>query len=260
MAHQAPLFSSAVDTYEAFAPYYDVFTAEYDYGSWLDDVDRWVQKHGAPGRELLDAACGTGNSFLPMLARGYRVVACDASSAMVDRARSKARGRARVVVADVRALPWRECFDLVTCVDDSINYLLTPHDLVDALASMRAALRPMGLIVFDFNSLAMYRTNFAGDFTVESDDLRLRWRGGVPAGMGPGELATAVVEVESSSGEYAPVCRHVQRHHSIATVREACAVAGLDVVEMRGESGEGLVTDPDEDVHLKVVCLARRPG
>ena len=51
------------------------------------------------GRRLLDVACGTGRSFLPMLERGYDVTACDISPAMAARAREKSGGAARVLVA-----------------------------------------------------------------------------------------------------------------------------------------------------------------
>lgn len=260
MATELAAAPSALETYEAFASFYDAFTAEYDYASWLGDVDAWARSHEVPGHDLLDAACGTGNSFLPMLERGYRVTACDISPAMVARAQRKARGRATVVVADLRALPWQSRFDLATCVDDSVNYLLTTEDLVAALRSIRAALRPGGLAVFDFNTLAMYREHFGAEFDVERRGQRLVWRGDVSDEMAPGELAAGTVVLERSAAEPETLCRHLQRHHSIETVEEACREARLEVVEMRGESpGEGLVPGPDEDVHLKVAVLARRP-
>ena len=47
-------------------------------------------KHGLPGNRVLDAGCGTGKSFLPLLERGFEVTACDQSEAMLDVAASKA--------------------------------------------------------------------------------------------------------------------------------------------------------------------------
>ena len=38
---------------------------------------------------VLDVACGTGKSFLPLLERGYDVTACDISEAMLRVARTK---------------------------------------------------------------------------------------------------------------------------------------------------------------------------
>src|SRR3712207_4689181 len=107
---------SALGTYETFAPFYDAFTRDYPYDGWLGDLEGWARECGLTGRRLLDVACGTGNSFMPLLARGYEVTACDLSPSMAARAKAKAGDRAQVTVADMRALPWRARFDLVTCV------------------------------------------------------------------------------------------------------------------------------------------------
>lgn len=249
----------ALETYELFAPFYDAFTAEYDYESWMGDVEAWARASGLCGKDALDAACGTGSSSVPLLKRGYKVVACDLSPAMVQRARAKLGENADVVVADLRDLPWNERFDLITCVDDSVNYLLSADDLVAALRAMRDALRPGGLAVFDFNSLLMYRTAYTSEFTVEGRDQRFRWRGDGQSDMSPGEFATATVELLVDGNEPVPLCRHVQRHYPIETVAAACEDADLELVEMRGECpGAGLVPEPDEQTHLKVACLVRK--
>jgi SAM-dependent methyltransferase len=78
---------SAEIAYEAIAPVYDHFTAHHDYDLWLAELMPKLEKHGIPGNRLLDVACGTGKSFLPMLERGWRVTACDISPAMVAIAR-----------------------------------------------------------------------------------------------------------------------------------------------------------------------------
>src|SRR3954451_24769151 len=92
-------------TYDAFAPDYDAFTAHHDYAAWTADIERLALGCGLSGHRLLDVACGTGKSFLPMLDRGYDGTAGDLSPAMAKLAAAKARDRARVEVHDLRALP-----------------------------------------------------------------------------------------------------------------------------------------------------------
>ena len=65
--------------YDALAPAYDILTADYDYDAWLSAIERVAIAHGLTGRRVLDVACGTGKSFLPLLERGYEVTACDIS-------------------------------------------------------------------------------------------------------------------------------------------------------------------------------------
>jgi SAM-dependent methyltransferase len=71
---------------------------------------------------VLDVACGTGKSFRPLLRRGYEVTGCDISPPMLEQAPAGAPG-VRLVPADMRALPDLGAFDLVTCLDDALNYL-----------------------------------------------------------------------------------------------------------------------------------------
>jgi SAM-dependent methyltransferase len=249
----------ALGAYELFAPFYDAFTADYPYDEWLGDLEGWARESGLRGRRLLDVACGTGNSFVPMLERGYRVVGCDLSPAMLARARSKTGAGARLAVADMRSLPWRGGFDLVTCIDDSINYMLTVDDLVAALRSIAGALAPGGLAVFDANSLAAYRTGFSSEATVEAGGSRFRWRGEGDGQLAPGGLAAASVELLVPDASALPIGRHVQRHHPIETLRAACAVAGLEVLGVRGAAAEGgLDPEPDEERHQKVAFMATR--
>ncbi len=79
--------------YDVVAPAYDTLTAGHAHDRWLADIERVALAHGLRGRRVLDVACGTGKSFAPLLRRGYDVTACDASAAMVARARIGFRPR-----------------------------------------------------------------------------------------------------------------------------------------------------------------------
>jgi ubiquinone/menaquinone biosynthesis C-methylase UbiE len=110
--------AQAREAYDAAADVYDDFTAHHDYDGWTALIERLARAHGLAGDRLLDVGCGTGNSFLPFLERGYRITACDISPRMLARAREKCDGRARLSVADLRSLPRLGSFDLVLAIDD----------------------------------------------------------------------------------------------------------------------------------------------
>ena len=251
----------ALSAYEGLAPFYDGLTAAYDYDSWLNGLEALALEHGLGGKRLLDVACGTGKSFMPMLERGYEVTACDLSPGMVELARAKAKGRAEVLVADMRALPPLGHFDLVTCLDDSLNYLLDPDEVAAALAGMAANLAPGGLVVFDLNTLGTYERVFCRDSISEVDGTLYCWRGDREAEPVPGGLFAAGIEVFSH--EYgdlwarSPTLHH-QRHHPRHEVEEALREAGLDLIAVRGQAvGARLEGAPDEERHQKHVYLAQ---
>jgi SAM-dependent methyltransferase len=254
---------SALAAYEALAPFYDRFTADYEHEPVLEQIEALALEHGLRGRRLLDVACGTGKSFLPLMRRGYDVTACDISPGMVELARRKLPPDAatRIVVADMRLLPWRGAFDLVTCLDDAVNYLLTDGDLQAGLRSMSGALRPGGVAVFDVNSLRTYREMFAEDFALRSEGTVFVWRGRARADIAPGSLCSAVITVRSGGGRDRFRSRHVQRHHPRPAIEAACAKANLDLRGIYGVAPSALLVDgADEDVHRKLVYVARRPA
>ena len=255
------LVTPAEEAYEGLAPYYDELTREHDYDGWTRHLEEMAACFGVEGRRLLDAACGTGKSFLPFLDRGYAVTACDISAEMVARARAKAPG-AEVSVADMRRLGRLGSFDLITCLDDSVNYLVEDGDLDEAFASLAANLARGGVLVFDVNTLSTYRTTFASDMTQDGPGLFLAWRGGCGGAEEAGCLAELVVEAfcDTGSGLYERVTtRHLQRHHPRPAVEAALAGAGLAAVGVFGQLPNGsLDSFASEERHDKLVYFAQQ--
>lgn len=254
----------AREAYERLAPVYDLLTEGYDHPTWLGELEALALAHGLPGKRLLDLACGTGKSFLPMLERGYSVAACDVSPAMVEIAREKVLpGEVELFVADMRDLPDLEEVDLVTCLDDAVNYLLGDDDLVAALRCVERVLVPGGLAVFDVNTLATYRSSFASDFALEGAASFLCWRGSASSEHAEGEVAEAAIEVfeEEPDGRWRRVTsRHLQRHRPLDEMRDAIDAAGLELAAVRGQARGGhLVPYEGELAHPKLVYLVRKP-
>lgn len=250
--------------YEAIAPVYDQFTAHHDYGVWLGGLLGIAAEHGLRGRRLLDVGCGTGKSFIPMIEKGWEVTACDISPAMIELARRKVGEDARLAVADMRDLPDFGEFDLVWCLDDAVNYLLDTDELERALSGMTANLAPTGLLIFDVNLLEIYRHFFAEEVVVERDDRRLIWRGRASPDVAPGSIVEASFEVEPLAGsDAAPIAPalHRQRHFLAGEIREALALAGLELLATYGHGEDGVPRQPlDESVHTKGIYAARLGG
>jgi ubiquinone/menaquinone biosynthesis C-methylase UbiE len=251
--------------YDALAPAYDDFTAGYAHERWLLALEALAIEHGLSGRRVLDVACGTGKSFLPLLERRYEVTGCDLSEAMLEQAAAKAPG-ARLVPADMRALPALGEFDLVTCLDDALNYLGSEDDLLETLRGVRRCLAPAGLAVWDVNTQAMYRDAFSRTWAVEEEARLMLWRGGASERFAAGGRAHAVIDLfePGPAGWRRSTSRHEQRHWPAETVAEAARAAGLAVLAVRGQrSGARLERGLDEDRHPKAVFLAcrdDRPG
>lgn len=137
--------------YDALAPWYDVV-----YQDWEASIARqadalaglMVEAWGQGSRRVLDAAVGVGTQSLGLAARGHSLLGSDLSAVAVRRAVTEARRRAvelRCVVADMRALPWRDrSADTVIACDNGLPHLLTEGEIEVALAEFLRCLRAGG--------------------------------------------------------------------------------------------------------------------
>jgi SAM-dependent methyltransferase len=255
-------YPEAAEAYNCLAPFYDGFTEAYDYEGWLAKIEDRARSVGLCGKRALDVACGTGKSAEPLLARGYSVLACDISPEMLAQARGKFPGHAEAFqLADMRALPHLGEFDLILCLDDAINYLLSQDELEATFAGVADCLAPSGVFVFDVNALAAYRSFFAQTTVSESEQLFFAWRGEADPQLGPGQTATARVEIfsEREDGLWERrFMRHVQRHHPPETITAALKAAGLDCQAIVGQRPGSRMDDTfDEDVHIKLLYFCR---
>jgi SAM-dependent methyltransferase len=120
-----------------------------------------------PGARVLDCACGPGQLAVGLALRGFDVVACDASSAMVARALGLARERdAKLAVV---ACAWEELpsqglgdFDAVFCVGNSLTHAAGTQARRRALTAMASVLRRDGLLVVTSRNWELVRAAGAG--------------------------------------------------------------------------------------------------
>ena len=226
---------SARDAYEAIAVSYDAFTlgaGAYQYERWTGRLLAAARAYGLVGNRLLDVACGTGLSFIPLLERGWRVTGCDLSPAMLELARAKVGDRAELLVADMRDLPPLGQFDLVWSVNDSLNYLLTDKDLQDTLTSMTQSLARQGVLLFDMNTSLTFKSFFCETFSREFEGDRFIWRGlTAPDSIEPRSIYEARFEAEGSTADHV----HRQRHFPEPEVRALIESAGLRCLAVLGE-------------------------
>lgn len=145
-------------------PIYDRFASIYQRGPYVrfsqnlaeSVLPEYLESLGVQPRYLLDVACGEGSFAVAMSKLGYKVTGIDQSQQMIDLARERANEAEAAVnfrVEDMRCLPFKGEFDLVTCFFDSMNYLLTIRDLQEAIQAAFDALKPGGLYIFDMNTV-----------------------------------------------------------------------------------------------------------
>lgn len=161
---------SVSQAYSFFAAQYDSYMSHVDYEGWADNVIKWQAKHSSNKcRVILEIACGTANVSSILCSRGYHVEACDRSAQMLEAAFKKPVKPLLFQRSMTEELP-RMDYDLVICLFDSINYLLSRTEIKKLFEAVYEALTPGGIFIFDISTLYNSLENFADTFNLSSSD------------------------------------------------------------------------------------------
>jgi SAM-dependent methyltransferase len=163
------------------APHYEHLMSSVPYRFWVSYLDRLWNLHMLPRKTVLDLACGTGTVSRMLASRNHKVTGVDLSGPMLVIAREKtAFDRLNVDYFEQDAadldLPGRT-FDAVVSLFDSLNYILDPARLAEAIRRVYEHLHPGGSFIFDLNTeYAFDQGMFNQSCTRREEPLHYRWR------------------------------------------------------------------------------------
>jgi cyclopropane fatty-acyl-phospholipid synthase-like methyltransferase len=123
-----------------------------------------IEKHHPGAATVLELACGTG-SVLEQLAAEFEVTGVDLSQGMLDVAADKVP-EARLMRADMTRVALDDRFDVVLCVFDSINHLMTFKEWEAVFDRAHEHLAEGGIFVFDVNTARKLTTFAASPWAV----------------------------------------------------------------------------------------------
>ena len=158
---------SRPDMFDELAHYYDPLMEHVNYDRWLL-IATALAGLVPPGFRHIDLGCGTGVLLSMLRQAGWQSVGLDISEAMV-RAGRHARPGTPMGVADLRNLPLNESVQFITCLFDSMNFLLEEEDVRRALRQCADALAPGGVLYFDIVTERMVTEHFADQQWVEQN-------------------------------------------------------------------------------------------
>lgn len=239
------------EAYGAFAFAYDPALGERFFAAIEPLIDGIVRPLGRGGSHL-DVACGSGLAARWFESRGFVSVGLDASLPML----GIARGRlARLVAADMRAMPFRGRFAVATSFYDSLNHLLSRRDLAATFDEVARCLEPGGTFLFDVNHPRIYPKVWGAVDPYESAGadhelaIHTRWsptmRRGEARVQGWAATGRGIVPIDE---------RRRQRAWTEPELRTILHRSGLDAIEV-------IPFDPFAEGHdtpVKLFFVARR--
>ncbi len=218
-----------------------------------------LDRHPVPARTMLDLACGTGTVALSFAHQGWDVYALDASSGMLDQARQKAQQAGQKLAfsqQDMRHFILPHPVALVTCLYDSLNYMLTLTDLEQVFRQVSAALMPGGLFLGDMNTQVTLEEVWGSNtFFVENQGMAVILRSHYQP-----QTRFSTVDIVGFVRQENGLYRRFDEHHTEIAhenqeVLDALTSAGLNVEAMY----TCFLFDPVDQDTRRIMWVARKP-
>lgn len=244
-----------MENYEGLAKIYDFMMSGVDYEAWADYVLDAARSFGCEPRRVLDLACGTGSTTIPLAQRGIDAVGLDLAPAMLAKARAKADelGLSTVFTEkNMLDLDYEAEFDAVVSFQDGINYLTGEGDFQKLAYGVGNALKPGGVFIFDLNRVDKYSDS---DTTVvDLDDMYLVYENNYDAAsriwnirltgfLREGELYQKFEEI------------HEEKNHDYEEVKAALKANGMEIAALWR-----IFTKEDADEKANRVLVVAKKG
>lgn len=203
----------------------------------LDAYVGMIDEFGA--RSVLDLGCGTGVFALQLAERGVEVLGVEPAAASLDVARAKPQAdRVTWIHGDASAIPSSVAVDVVTMTANVAQVFLTDADWLATLATIRAALRPGGRLIFEARDPARRAWEKWTEEATRSTTMiagvgRVSDWVQVTDVVGDGEFVTFESPNVFESDGVVIMSRSTLRFRSRAEIEDSLHVAGFTVDDVR---------------------------
>ncbi|MEO0226625.1 MAG: class I SAM-dependent methyltransferase [candidate division WOR-3 bacterium] len=241
------------------APYYDRIMSFVNYPSWISYIERILQVNGIKEEKLLDLACGTGTCLELWYKKGYKVIGLDNSNQMLEVCRSKfpreamENGCVQLIQGDFRNFSLNDSVPIITCLYDSLNYLLTKDDLLSCFRSVYRNLCIKGIFIFDMNTIHALRDEWGNQIFERNDGpIHSIWANTFDPVT---NISSLRLTINVRENERTLTFRefHQERAYSLEDIRYIAALAGFQIFLYRH-----LTFNPASERDIRIMGVARK--
>lgn len=130
--------------------YQDPVNYDLEFGGELDKYQFYLELARSNPGEVLELACGTGLTTIPLAKAGITMTGVDISSAMLAYARLKAEGlNVTFMEGDARTFESDKKFSMIYLTGNAFQAFLSEQDQVNLLTTVHRHLRPHGIFAFE---------------------------------------------------------------------------------------------------------------
>lgn len=214
-------------SYETFAYYYDSLMD----AQFYEDYHNFIKQH-AVYKTVLELGCGTGEIAILLAQEETLVYATDISKDMLEVSRLKAIDKDVTLFlgrVDMTDFSVDTTVDLVLCLCDSLNYLLTTKEVEQTFYNSYHALNKEGTFIFDVDSLYKMQT-ILKDYAEESDDEEFYFSWKVKT-IGEGKISHKIKIIDKENDEYVDET-HIQQTYPIEVYIQLLKKVGFKDIKL----------------------------
>lgn len=160
------------NSYKEFSQIYDILMDDVDYNKWVSFIKNKLRS----SKNILEAACGTGNITTILLEDNYKVTAFDISSDMLMRAYEKIRKNSAVKLLnqDMVNFSIADKFDCALCCCDGVNYI-DINKVSLFFQNIYNHLCEEGIFIFDISTEYKYNVLFNETYVYDDENIFYVW-------------------------------------------------------------------------------------
>lgn len=167
-------------SFSTIAPYYDTLMSFVNYPAWVEYIERILALYDRTERYIFDLACGTGVCLELWYERGYHVRGLDRSFSMLKVCKERFNhidtSGVDLINGDMRRFALNEKVPIVTCLYDSLNYLLEENELLECFGNVHETLTDTGLFIFDMNTIHCLQNEWGNNtYYRQDEDVNSVW-------------------------------------------------------------------------------------
>ncbi len=217
--------------YAGIAPYYDYLLRHVDYEDWYEYIKTIMRSYVDAPETILELGCGTGRFGAKFSNDGYTIYGIDRSLEMLSVARTRAYFNFRVFCADIRAFRIARKADFIFSVHDTLNYQTSPGDVRSVFRSVREALAPGGIFLFDITTEHNIFENFHDKHKAyETRGAVIQWSNRYDEKR---RLIYSLMTVTNKRGTFSEM--HLQRIYDVTEMEDLLKSEGYEILHVYGD-------------------------
>ncbi len=199
---------------------------------------------------LLDVGCGNGRHMIHLQGHTPSVVGLDYSPDLLALARQTLGQDARLVRADMRAIPFWSCFDAVVNFFTSFGYFTSMEDNRRVVRQIAQALKPSGRFLVDYFNAPFVKAALVGESVRMANGYTIREHRWIDRQTRRVNKTTEVLKDEILVGRWSESVRLYEE----AQFRALLASGGLTVEHIFGD----FTGAPLSDIQPRMIAVGRK--